>query len=113
MKKTCLGLMMVLSPLANADTVVYNAADGKVINAQLAIGGTSYSVDWYLPAATPTALMAYQHGFSRGCGNHRNSALNIMRWEWLSSRHQPKSRPKRRASGSRANAGRMAMAWPF
>ncbi|HEX5360335.1 MAG TPA: hypothetical protein VFW49_04495 [Fluviicoccus sp.] len=79
MKKTCLGLMMVLSPLANADTVVYNAADGKVINAQLAIGGTSYSVDWYLPAATPTALMAYQHGFSRGCGNHRNSALNIMR----------------------------------
>lgn len=66
-------------PLAQADTVVYSAADGKVINSQLTVGGTSYNVDWYLPSGTAAGLMTYQHGFSRGCGNHRNTSLNIMR----------------------------------
>ncbi|RZU47079.1 hypothetical protein EV700_1470 [Fluviicoccus keumensis] len=81
MKHAWLALMLTLNPLTSAlaDTVVYDAADGKVINAKLSIGGTAYSVDWYLPSSTPTALMTYQHGFSRGCGNHRNTSLNIMR----------------------------------
>lgn len=63
---------------ASADTTVYSGSDGKVINAQLTVGGTSYNVDWYLPSTPAAALMTYQHGFSRGCGNHRDSSKRIM-----------------------------------
>lgn len=63
---------------ALADTTVYSGADGKVINAQLTVAGTSWNVDWYLPSTPATALMTYQHGFSRGCGNHRDTAKRIM-----------------------------------
>lgn len=79
MKKTtiCLAIACFTISVAQADTVVYQAADGKVINAQLSVGGTSYNVDWYLPAGNAAGLMTYQHGFSRGCGNHRNTSLNI------------------------------------
>lgn len=81
MKKTtiCLAIACFTFSVAQADTVVYQAADGKVINAQLSVGGTSYNVDWYLPAGNAAGLMTYQHGFSRGCGNHRITSLNIMR----------------------------------
>jgi len=41
------------------------------------IGGTSYNVDWYLPNGTASALMTLQHGFSRGCGNLRNTSKSI------------------------------------
>lgn len=81
MKKILLPALLAAAgaPLATANTVVYNAADGKVINSQLSVGGTSYNVDWYLPSGQATGLMTFQHGFSRGCGNQRNTSLNIMR----------------------------------
>lgn len=70
--------LVVVATQAVADTTVYSGADGKVINAQLTVAGTSWNVDWYLPSTPATALMTYQHGFSRGCGNHRDSAKRIM-----------------------------------
>ena len=70
--------LAVSAATATADTVVYSGADGKVINAQLTVGGTSWNVDWYLPAGDAAALMTYQHGFSRGCGNHRDTSKRIM-----------------------------------
>lgn len=70
--------LTVTAATANADTVVYSGADGKVINAQLTVGGTSYNVDWYLPSTPATALVTAQHGFSRGCGNLRDTSKRIM-----------------------------------
>ncbi|MFZ5756002.1 MAG: alpha/beta hydrolase [Pseudomonadota bacterium] len=63
---------------AFADTTVYSGADGKVINSQLSIAGTSYNVDWYLPATPAAALMLVEHGFTRGCGNLRDTSKRIM-----------------------------------
>lgn len=81
MKKALFAVLLgaAAAPLAHADAIVYSAADGKVINSQLTVGGTSYNVDWYLPAGQASGLMTFQHGFSRGCGNQRNTSLNIMR----------------------------------
>lgn len=70
--------LTVTAATAGANTVVYSGADGKVINAQLTVGGTSWNVDWYLPSTQATALMTLQHGFSRGCGNYRDSSKRIM-----------------------------------
>lgn len=64
--------------LATADTTVYSGADGKVINAQLTVGGTSWNVDWYIPSTPAAALVTVQHGFSRGCGNYRDTSKRIM-----------------------------------
>lgn len=72
-------VLCALGLSAHADTLVYSGPEGKVINAQLSVAGTSYNVDWYIPTQTATALMTYQHGFSRGCGNHRDTAKNIMK----------------------------------
>ncbi len=64
---------------AAADTIVFADATGSVINSQVAVAGTSYNADWYLPSGTPQGFMLLQHGFSRGCGNLRNTSINIMR----------------------------------
>lgn len=71
-------VLTVAGATAAADTTVYAGADGKVINAQLTVGGTSWNVDWYLPATPATALMTIQHGFSRGCGNYRDTSKRVM-----------------------------------
>ncbi|WP_374593260.1 alpha/beta hydrolase [Aquabacterium sp.] len=63
---------------AQADTVVFQDSTGKVINASLNVGGTNYSVDWYLPSGTASALVTVQHGFSRGCGNLRDTSKRMM-----------------------------------
>lgn len=70
--------LVVASANAMANKVVHSGADGTVINAQLTVGGTSWNVDWYLPSTPATALMTLQHGFSRGCGNYRDSSRRIM-----------------------------------
>ncbi len=64
--------------LAHADTVVFEDSTGKVVNSALSVGGTSYSVDWYLPSGTASALINVQHGFSRGCGNLRDTSKRMM-----------------------------------
>jgi pimeloyl-ACP methyl ester carboxylesterase len=56
----------------------FSSSLGQCINTQLTVGGTSYNVDWYLPNAAASGLMTLQHGFSRGCGNLRNTSKAIM-----------------------------------
>lgn len=56
----------------------FSSAYGRCVNTQLSVGGTSYNVDWYLPNGSASALMLLQHGFSRGCGNLRNTSKAIM-----------------------------------
>lgn len=63
---------------ALAETTVYSGPDGKVVNAQLSVGGTSWNVDWYVPSSPAAALVTLQHGFSRGCGNYRDTSKRIM-----------------------------------
>lgn len=63
---------------AFADKIVYSGPDGKVVNTQLAVGGTSWNVDWYIPSSPAAALVTLQHGFSRGCGNYRDTSKRIM-----------------------------------
>ena len=56
----------------------FSSSKGQCINTNLTVGATSYNVDWYLPNAQASALMLLQHGFSRGCGNLRNTSKAIM-----------------------------------
>jgi hypothetical protein len=56
----------------------FTSSTGQCVNTQLAIGGSSYSVDWYMPNATPSALMLVEHGFSRNCTRQRNTSKAIM-----------------------------------
>lgn len=70
--------LLLCSTGAHADTIVSKDSTGSVINSQLTIAGTSYSVDWYLPNANASGLVTVQHGFSRGCGNLRDTSKRIM-----------------------------------
>ena len=72
------GSVALASP-ANADVACgsYSSSSSTCVNGNLVIGGTSYNVDWYLPNGTASALMTLQHGFSRGCGNLRNTSKSI------------------------------------
>lgn len=74
---TVLACWALACPVA-ADTVVYQDSQGQVINSQLTVGGSSYNVDWFVPTTSATTLMTFQHGFSRGCGNIRNTGINVM-----------------------------------
>ena len=71
-------LCTCIASTANADTIVFKDATGTVVNSQLTVGGTSYNVDWYLPTSATTGLLTVQHGFSRGCGNLRDTSKRIM-----------------------------------
>jgi len=75
-----LAMSMVSQPSASADTACgsFSSGLGQCINSQLTVAGTSYNVDWYLPHATASALMLMEHGFSRGCGNLRDTAKATM-----------------------------------
>jgi hypothetical protein len=55
----------------------YSSSTSQCINTDLAVGGTSYNVDWYLPNGAASGLMVMQHGFSRGCGNLRGTAKAV------------------------------------
>ena len=70
--------LLLCSVGANADTIVSKDSTGSVINSQLTVAGTSYSVDWYLPNANASGIVTVQHGFSRGCGNLRDTSKRIM-----------------------------------
>ena len=56
----------------------FSSSAGTCVSSSLTVGGTSYSVDWYLPTGQASALMLLQHGFSRGCGNLRGTSKAIM-----------------------------------
>lgn len=75
-----LGLTFAGSSPAGADVACgrFSSSLGTCVNSNLTVGGTSYNVDWYLPNGTASALMLLQHGFSRGCGNLRNTSKAIM-----------------------------------
>jgi hypothetical protein len=77
------GMMTVgavaIAPAAQADVACgsYSSSSSQCVNSSLTIGGNSYSVDWYLPNATASALMTFEHGFSRNCGHLRGSSKAI------------------------------------
>lgn len=70
---------VTIAPAAHADQTCnnYSSSSSQCVNSNLTIGGSSYSVDWYLPNATATALMTFEHGFSRNCGHLRGSSKAI------------------------------------
>lgn len=53
------------------------AARSSIVYATLAIGGSDYAVEWYVPGGTPAALMTVQHGFARQCANLRGTGLAL------------------------------------
>lgn len=76
-----LGLVAMLVPVASAraDSVVFSDSTGQVVNTQTTVGSSSYSADWFFPASGAVGVMIFEHGFSRGCGNIRGTAIEIMR----------------------------------
>jgi hypothetical protein len=74
------GLAAVGAPPAAANVACkgFTSSSGQCVNTNITVGGTSYNVDWYLPNGPASALMLMQHGFSRGCGNLRNTARATM-----------------------------------
>ncbi|GAA3201312.1 hypothetical protein [Actinocorallia longicatena] len=71
--------LVVAAPAAQAAVTCknYSSSGSSCVNESISIGGTSYSTDWYFPNGTATALMLVEHGFSRGCGNLRNTSKAI------------------------------------
>jgi pimeloyl-ACP methyl ester carboxylesterase len=76
-----------LAPLALAALLVGGCASaqpaapsagGEVVAAVLNIGGTDYSVDWFLPDAPAAALVTLQHGFARDCSRLRGTGQALM-----------------------------------
>ncbi len=71
------GLTATTPAGAAASCTSYSSSSSQCINTNLAIGATSYNVDWYLPNGTASGLLLLQHGFSRGCGNLRGTAKAV------------------------------------
>ncbi len=76
---TVLAGLVGTAPSAHADAACtgYSSAASTCVNTQLSVAGTSYSVDWYLPDTTASALMVLQHGFSRNCAHLRGTSKAI------------------------------------
>ena len=55
----------------------YSSSSSTCTNVQTNIGGTNYSVDWYQPNGTATALALVEHGFSRSCNHLRGTSKAI------------------------------------
>jgi pimeloyl-ACP methyl ester carboxylesterase len=76
-----LGLAVTSAAPAGAAEVPCNgftSSAGRCVNTQVAVGGTSYNADWYVPNGTPVGLALLQHGFSRGCGNLRGTSRALV-----------------------------------
>lgn len=56
----------------------FSSSRGVCLNTSLVVGGVSYNVDWYVPNVPARGLVLAQHGFTRGCGNLRNTSRAIM-----------------------------------
>jgi hypothetical protein len=71
--------LTAIAPTAHADAVCnnYSSTTSTCVNSTATIAGTSYSVDWYLPNGTASALMLLSHGFSRDCAKLRGSSKAI------------------------------------
>jgi len=65
--------LAIVAGCAVAQPVASPTTD-TLVSTTLDIGGTSYSVDWFLPKGQAVALMTVQHGFARNCGNVRGTA---------------------------------------
>ena len=69
---------VVMAPAAHAAACNnYSSSTSTCVNVQTNIGGTNYSVDWYQPNGTATALALVEHGFSRSCNNLRGTSKAI------------------------------------
>jgi pimeloyl-ACP methyl ester carboxylesterase len=71
--------LVVTAPAASANVACnnYSSSSSQCINTSMTIGGSSYSVDWYLPNGTASGLMTLEHGFSRNCGHLRGTSKSI------------------------------------
>ena len=69
-----------VSATSSTDTACWSfwSSAGQCVNSRLSVGGTTYSVDWYLPDGQASALMLLEHGFFRSCGNLRGTSRALM-----------------------------------
>jgi len=65
------------APAAVAACTGYSSTTSTCVVESQRIGSKTYKVQWYLPNATPTALMLVQHGFARNCGTLLNTSKEI------------------------------------
>ncbi|MFM7736402.1 MAG: hypothetical protein ACKPBU_10555, partial [Alphaproteobacteria bacterium] len=72
-------LSIAVGPREAVAGVVFQDSTGTVTNQNNTIGGSSYSSDWFVPSTPAVGFMLLEHGFSRGCGNIRDTGLSIMR----------------------------------
>ncbi|MBU6282808.1 hypothetical protein KGQ64_11250 [bacterium] len=72
-------LSTAVAPREARAAVVFQDSTGTVTNQNNTIGGSSYSSDWFVPSTPALGFMLMEHGFSRGCGNIRDTGLAIMR----------------------------------
>ncbi|WP_300677159.1 hypothetical protein [Nocardioides sp.] len=72
--------LTAVAPAAHADAACasFSSTTATCVNSTATIAGTSYSVDWYLPNGTASALMLLNHGFSRDCANLRGTSKAIV-----------------------------------
>ncbi len=55
----------------------YSSSTTTCATESATIGGSSYTLKWYLPNGTASALMLVAHGFSRDCDNLTNTSKAI------------------------------------
>lgn len=71
-----LGLLLAgcanLAPLRETDAV------GALVPATMDLDVAPTAVQWYLPAGQASALLVFQHGFTRACGHLRGSSRQLM-----------------------------------
>jgi len=70
---------VVTAPAAQAAAACsgYSSSTTTCVTESATIGGTSYTLNWYQPNGTASALMLAQHGFSRKCSHLRNTSKAI------------------------------------
>lgn len=53
-------------------------AGGSIVKSRLKVGSRTYNAVWYLPSGPASGFISVQHGFSRDCGNQRDTTRRFM-----------------------------------
>lgn len=74
------GVLALAAPAGAAPVACkgFSSSTATCVNTTQAVGGTSYSVDWYVPNGAAVGAVLLQHGFSRGCGNLRGTSKSMV-----------------------------------
>ena len=78
-RRIVLGLLFAL--LAGCAGVVplrETGPTGSIVVTPIDLGGKMLAAHWYLPAREATALVVFEHGFTRRCANLRETTRRIM-----------------------------------